>query len=697
MNENKKLMSGIKSKLIAAICMLLVAVIMVVSSTYAWFTLSTAPEVTGIKTAVGANGALEMLLLTADANGQFVYNEGVLLSQSQDVVNTYWGNLVDVSDNGFYGLDQITLYPSLLNLDKETNTFGATVLKTPSYGSDGRVSTLDANALIGIYREGKFYPTSDTDGNRGYGVRAVGVASGMTARQLSYKNALSAADTATSLAKKYAAQSLNENGSTLANIAIKKAGSSTTYSQTDVAALQKIVDDLLTKVIPKIEEAYMQYILVYASSKGQTEEAYIGVNGLVSATGATLDSVINGLNGEGVTLPSELNTYIEALKTTKANVNSAKSDLVTMASYSTIEWSDSSDGATIGLSTPMYKLADVDNMKINGISASAVKDHMSDLVNAVASGGLKVTIASGGGVYADVADHCGDYNASVTIEEVEYNGITLNKVNARMETVSNIAPSYLSRVNTATTATGSPDGGATGTMPITEFYGYIIDLAFKTNASESNLLLQADGIDRIYQDNDSTADTFGAGSTMTFAGTTNDFSDENVEDLMKCIRIVFFQPGTTTNTIYAYAKLDVANAELGADGITAKMYLYEEVEYYTVTNVDSTTQTVYKSGDKYYTDIACNTEYTKPETSTISDKATGIEERKLTDNIITSMPQNQIKHVSVLVYLDGNTIGNEDVAATSLTSMTGKMNLQFASSATLVPMTDAGLKQDAQD
>ena len=68
---NKKTYSkrqkDMKSKLMAAVCMLLVSSIMMVSSTYAWFTLSTAPEVTGITTQVGANGNLEMALLPSDA------------------------------------------------------------------------------------------------------------------------------------------------------------------------------------------------------------------------------------------------------------------------------------------------------------------------------------------------------------------------------------------------------------------------------------------------------------------------------------------------------------------------------------------------------------------------------------------------------------------------------------------------------
>ena len=55
--------ASIRKKLYSALAMLLVSSIMMVSSTYAWFVLSTAPEVTGIQTQVGANGALEIALL----------------------------------------------------------------------------------------------------------------------------------------------------------------------------------------------------------------------------------------------------------------------------------------------------------------------------------------------------------------------------------------------------------------------------------------------------------------------------------------------------------------------------------------------------------------------------------------------------------------------------------------------------------
>ena len=68
MGKSQKSYVSIKSKLMAAVAMLLVASFMVVSSTYAWFTLSTAPEITGVKTSVGANGNLEIALLDSDSH-----------------------------------------------------------------------------------------------------------------------------------------------------------------------------------------------------------------------------------------------------------------------------------------------------------------------------------------------------------------------------------------------------------------------------------------------------------------------------------------------------------------------------------------------------------------------------------------------------------------------------------------------------
>jgi len=223
----------------------------------------------------------------------------------------------------------------------------------------------------------------------------------------------------------------------------------------------------------------------------------------------------------------------------------------------------------------------------------------------------------------------------------------MEDVVARMATKTTIGTVYLDAISAAVEGAGAPESGAAAsTMPITDMYGYIIDLAFRTNAAESNLLLQVEEADRIYSDN-TNDETKGGGSSMTFKATTADFTNNQVKELMKAIRIVFFNP--QGGEVITYAKLAVDLATQTADGWKADMYLY---------SVDA-------DGN----------------------------ETKEGDNVIMPLTQNTPTALSMLVYLDGNYVGNDDVAATAASSMTGKMNIQFASSANLVPMEYAQLHQ----
>ena len=710
MTKKPTLINSIRAKLISAVAMLLVAVIMVVSSTYAWFTLSTAPEITGITTAIGANGALEMALRygTTDAP-----REGIVAAG--DDVNTYWGNLVALgtTDTINYGVDKIVLLPSMLNVSDEGILSGS-MLSTPAYGPDGRITGVAANTVSGKYdmTDGAFFDNSD------FGFRGIGVASGMTDRQLSYRAAKSAASIATAQAKNVAANSLNVNGSTLANIAIKKAvDDNAKFDNTNVDSLLTIVNDLLgtadtTGALQYIEQAYMQYVLAFAAGEAggtASDTVWNAIKSAVEAPGATIDSVLAVLTtGQGKEVPSEIATPLDAYRKTLANVQSAKTGLEALKADTTKNGSYTWDD----IKTPLFELANVMAMEVNGIPAQNLKDddNMSTLVNSVASGGLVVTMTSGGGVYADIADHCGDYNASVVIEEVSYGGVTLKNMNARMETASTIASSatghYL-KIAGDMLMVKSPEfaGSADDVKPLTEFYGYVIDMSFRTNAAESNLLLQTEAVDRIYGDN-ANEQTMGGGSTMTFASTSSNFTNDNVKALMKHIRIVFFTPGDTAaagGTVLAYAKLDVENATVGADGVTAGMYLYKstvttEIAKDENNNILAGTAIKYyynTADQKYYADAAFSG--TAVDEATIntdaSVKVTKTTETKLTDDqaIITALTQNAITNVSALVYLDGTTMTNKDVAYDTASSMTGKTNFQFSSSATLVPMEYANL------
>ena len=170
---------GLRNKLIAAISMLLVSSIMMVSSTYAWFTLSTAPEVKNISTTVAGNGSLEIALmpttgLLKDITAGAVGNNATVVSK-----NIKWGNQVDLSDAA-YGLNDISLNPAKLNTTK-TNVDGNEVvnidktapLAVAEYGFDGRIAGVKADK-VGVKSK------ADGEGfdSEHYGVRAIGELTG---------------------------------------------------------------------------------------------------------------------------------------------------------------------------------------------------------------------------------------------------------------------------------------------------------------------------------------------------------------------------------------------------------------------------------------------------------------------------------------------------------------------------------------
>ena len=168
---------------------------------------------------------------------------------------------------------------------------------------------------------------------------------------------------------------------------------------------------------------------------------------------------------------------------------------------------------------------------------------------------------------------------------------------------------------------------------------------------------------------------------------------------MEHIKIVFFTPGEDNNTVLAYAKLDIAASVTGVDGVTANIYLYKTVNATKITNATykvgadgtETPGTVYAVAEEdgtttYYKDDMC-TEVILVTDGIHEAEAAPVEiTLKEGDAVIQALTQNAIAHVSALVYLDGETITNGNVAATMSESMKGTMNLQFASSATLVPM-----------
>ena len=156
----------VKAKLMSAVALLLVSAILLSTSTYAWFVLSTAPEVSEMKTTAGANGALEIALQSTGNLSDIPHGVGdssVNTGNSLKDSNNTWGNVVDLSGNT-YGLDRIALSPARLQL-KNGNVMGE-ALGVPQFGEDGRITEIvsDADHVAQFFYNGSTFESVTTGG-----------------------------------------------------------------------------------------------------------------------------------------------------------------------------------------------------------------------------------------------------------------------------------------------------------------------------------------------------------------------------------------------------------------------------------------------------------------------------------------------------------------------------------------------------
>lgn len=714
-NSSTRLKHSIQKKLMAATSMLMVAIIMMVSSTYAWFTLSTAPEVTGITTAVGANGNLEIALATADTWADAAKVSSAVGTSGD---NTAWGNLIDVSDTTTYGLDKIVLLPAQLN--ETEGVVAASYLSTPVYGSDGRVSSLESSTYTGVYNNasGSFAVDSEM------GVRAVGTASAMTQRQTDYRNARSAMSTNGTLAQKTASSSLYNYGSSLGNIIVAHATNNDKYDSDDVQVIKDVIATLktsLTYVETALEKAIMGYVASGTVQNMIDDTAYEAVRNFLTlnnvSAGTDDGTYVITVNQYSYPLPADwCNAYTIYLNS-KANLDEAEKSANAIDTNTDINWDT--------ISNPLRHIVDPNNSRVNGHTMEEVQEDKNLIVSAVIGGeGLRVELPTGSGIYADIAALAGDYSTSITLTDVSYGSLDLDekaKISATMTTTAigpkegQIETPYFTSITSKIVEFKSPSAGNTESgAQLTDIYGYAIDMLFRTNAANSNLLLQTNAVDRIYEGNTANEETMGGGSTMTFAtSNTNAFTADQVAELMKAIRVVFMDE---TGEILAKAKLKVDATDTlyykDGESVTAGLYVYDEAATDTTTYTETITEntitevtdtTSYKDKTETDSDTGIITEkaytitqddgaatYTVVEKITVKKPVVSTQTTStfLTgdDAVITALSQNIPERVTVLVYLDGNLVDNSMVAASVEQSMTGTMNLQFASDATLVPM-----------
>ena len=535
----------------------------------------------------------------------------------------------------------------------------------------------------------------------------------MSAQQLGYRNAREAINTALNNALADANASLRDNSTDLATILIKHLAVSGTDTQTyDITGIGKMLTSLAAanvhvaeaikaNVQAAVATAYEADSVIYTNLNA----ALAGVDAIaVAAKVSTLDR--NVTNSDGLVELSyaidDANTLSIAIK--PAIVDAAKhwvdmgtkiesaTDLYTAAGtgeggYTAATWS--------GVSAVLQSLVNLETdetgsfkyIDLNGqVNQQGVMDN---IINIMKEGAI-INLNAGSGLYYDMAMVCGNIRvhvpglpAGTIVKEIDIGGME-----ADIQTKCVGAPT----ISIAGAITDAPAEGDQSAQNLTDFYGYAIDLAFRTNATNSNLQLQTAPVNRIYSEGGS-AETMGHGSTMTFivdnsvwgyVGEGGDTGDalamqqaaESVARLMTAIRIVFTD---ATGKIIGQAKLDIT-----LDDPTTT----EQNEANWVTK-QKDGNTVIEAPIRLY-----NVTYTQDANGgTLVEYGTVMPTAVDNDGAQTLMPlvQNTATMLSTYVYLDGDKVDNSMVA-NGASSMTGTLNLQFSSSAALDPMDYTPLK-----
>lgn len=652
--KNFRMPSGIRNKLMGAVAMLLVSSIMVVSSTYAWFTLSTAPEVTGITTSVGANGNLEMALLntTTFANLSAITSsvgDSVKVQANATDANITWGNLVDLSDRS-YGLDKINLLPSRLSI-LDGKTSNTSPLKTPVYGADGRVASVDGRTYTTVYNNGWGYDSARPT----YGVRGIGANDNLTPQQAGLIAAKAEYNAKLNSAKAAIQSALSTHGSELASAITTLAMNSegvdlTTEQQKAIAAMVTASETALGF----IDAAYKQVLVAAASAITDSNAYNTAVSNINGA--ADFSAALSALTAAGGTVPPALTSAATALSTQKSAVTAAKTaTTVVPETKPTISNDD--------YKTALSKLVDTQKITVNGYEVANNNENPDDnlmgtdgninstfFTKVVNDGGVIVEMPDGSGVFAYVGKVAGNYSASCVVS-IDYKGLTLNNMGATMKTTATLDTNVTNALNSINAASTS-----TGATALSDLYGYALDFAFRTNASGSKLQLQTGAAQRVYTDSENAA-TQGSGSNMTFTSALSEagaavLTDTQVQKLMEAIRVAFINPDT--GAIYGIAGL--ANFAVTGDGVKGDLVLMD--------------WTVNAKG-----------------VLELSAKASG----NAANDDIMELQQNTATKLTVIVWLDGDKVDN-GMVANAAKSLSGSMNLQFSSSATLIPMQNSALK-----
>jgi len=730
-NKYKAQLPHMREKVSAALVLLLVAVVMMVSSSFAWIVLSTNPEIKGMNTTITANGNLEIAL----ANGAEITlpEDSAVGDSGKDLLrkNITWGNLINLGDP-VYGLENIVLRPATLN----TNSLLESPLYAAGYGADGRVDTLESDFAFAAWDAAtqKFLAQ-----NVNYGVRTIasviyGDAGGDTALANRVDSAnIKIKSAQTDLQNIATSSQIDDLGVLMQQyvqeMVDQKLGSAEKEIKIDPEHLESIYE-MMSKLKGNMEliadalaETY-NIQLIRRMGNGYYEANKFTGDQLLNLTQAEINAKIATKNdkGEAAVVPANKN-WLTTLRTKYTNLKADIAKLDALRGRNDVIWENLATTAEEDKKPELYPIVNnvvniatskIDGTALGSLGGSAILDlaGKSSVVVEVQSGYLKDVDQLSG---TKVQSKSISLKVSVYGMSKRMSGTVITYAsNAKNTEKFMLATEYNQAISGAT--------NYKGTDPIAkDTFGMALDFFVRTNAANSHLILQGSPV---YEEREEIVTrTINNKSyniyTITFDG--EQYSAYLEGDTYYYYDLEYGVPGdamgTTTEITNATLLKETVKYVVGYNGVNRVWDSSENV----MLDGDSTTQgagscyTFYASSPEdqekslqllrhfciafvdqngnllatAYMDVDNRFEATGKVTvplvlSTTSNSITGSDGNPI--YTITSLNQNEATFISALVYLDGVGLTNDQVLAAG--EIQGQLNLQFGTTADLDAMDD---------
>jgi len=600
-------------KLNALFILALVCLILLMAASYAWLAISTRPEVNSIDTNIGANGSLEIALLS-----ERTYADPVLIRTTvgdsaveRDAVesNQTWGNVIELNDAG-YGLENITLYPARLNVFSENGQYivSRNILNTAQFGIDGRMTSLSEDTISAIYGENGFTYYVD---RQLYGVRAIGTMSNLTSQQTALALARSNVKAYTAAASRSVKYAWRDYASEIMDILSRRYMlENDSFTTEDASAVRNLTNGVLQS-LEYMDASLRQGMIGIAASNIVDEVKFEALCTMISDTSVPLSTLVDKL---GNAAPAEFVSWAEQVDEMKT-----QGQLVLANSY-TFANGDSWEK----LERMLDVLLDAERVYM-GERCLADKEAFGAM-----TGDNTLVLSPDSGLLAQIAAYVGNYSAF---------SMWTDNTSVELRTADPNQTAVLIQLEEILKSCKAASGGWTRAN-MDDVYGFAVDLAFRCN-EETDLLLQTVPMMRV-EENAEVPVTQGGGSYMRF--TSENMDTEQLLQLMDTIRVGFLND---RNQLLGVAKLNISKYEEQDEGVFAPLYLYS---------------------------------YTLKDDGILS-----VEERQSDNTAILTMSRNSPVVVTVVVWMDGDSVNNGMVNATAHQSMNGVMNLQFSGSANLLP------------